>query len=139
MSKVFYIPGEPTAIDYALELTDGPTTTYVTNWTRETLDQLAQRYPGVVIGEEDSFIEQQERALSTQPEEIIEAEYHAAMSGPWPPLVWQLGDGVESFKGSEPVEENVTFIYARKGSRYWRFRGVATLPHPLIAQKIQHH
>ena len=44
MSKVFYIPGEPTAIDYALELTDGPTVTYVTNWTRETLEQLAQRH-----------------------------------------------------------------------------------------------
>ena len=136
MSKVFYIPGEPTAIDYALELVDGH---FVTNWTRETLEQLAQRHPGVVIDEEDRFIEQQERALSTAAEEITEAEYHAAMSGPWPPLVWQLGDGVESFKGQEAGSGNVTLIYARKGSRFWRFRGVATLSHPLIAQKIHHH
>ena len=123
MSKVFYIPGEPTAIDYALELTDGQ---YVTNWTRETLEQLAQRHPGVVIGEEDSFIGQQRRALSTSAEEITEAEYHAAMSGPWPPLVWQLGDGVE-------------FIYVRKGARYWRFQGVSTLSHPMILRKISPH
>lgn len=136
MSKVFYIPGEPTAIDYALELTDGQ---YVTNWTRETLEQLAQRHPGVVIGEENSFIWQQRRALSTSAEEITEAEYHAAMSGPWPPLVWQLGDGVESFKGCEQSGDHATFIYVRKGARYWRFQGVSTLSHPVILRKISSH
>ncbi|KVE37247.1 MULTISPECIES: hypothetical protein [Burkholderia] len=55
MGKVFYIPGTPTAIDYALELDDGRV---VTNWTRETLEQLAERYPGVVIDDEEAFIAQ---------------------------------------------------------------------------------
>jgi len=135
MDKVFYIPGEPTAIDYALELSDGRT---VTHWTRETLAQLAERYPGVVLGDEDTFIQQQERALGTQPEEITEAEYYAALALP-NPLVWQLGDGIESFKGSEYIAGNVTTVYARRGSRFWRFRGVATLPHALIVDKIKHH
>lgn len=135
MNRVFYIPGLPTAIDYALELADGRT---VTNWTRETLEQLAERYPGVVLGDEDTFIQQQERALGSAPEEITEAEYYAALGAPTP-LVWQLSDGIESFKGSEYIAGNVTTIYARRGSRFWRFRGVATLPHALIVDKIKHH
>lgn len=135
MEKVFYIPGSPTAIDYALELGNGQV---VTNWTRETLEQLAERYPGVVLGDEDTFIQQQERALGSTPEEITEAEYYAALTMP-NPLVWQLGDGIESFKGCEYVAGNVTTIYARRGHRFWRFRGVATLPHTLIVQKIKHH
>ncbi|WP_031364329.1 hypothetical protein [Caballeronia sordidicola] len=47
----------------------------MTNWTRETLEQLAHGRSGVVTGEEDPFIEQQERAVSTHLEEITQAEY----------------------------------------------------------------
>lgn len=133
MDKVFYIPGTPTAIDYALELDDGR---IVTNWTRETLEQLAERYPGVVIEDEDAFIAQQERVLSTTPEEITEAEYYSALFI-LPPLDWKGGNGGESFKWSEFVAGNVTTIFVKRQGRYWRFRGVATLPHAVIMAKVE--
>lgn len=132
--QVFYVPGQPHAIDYATER-DGQT---VAHFTGETLAQLAKRYPGVTLGSESEFLEQQSRALRTDPEEITEAAFFEALEV-LPPLDWQGGGGAESFKLSEFYAGNVTTIYANAAGRFWKFRDVATLPHRAIMDRIHEH
>ncbi|MDD4937136.1 MAG: hypothetical protein PHT60_15340 [Acidiphilium sp.] len=131
MTKLFYVPGSTHAIDYAREIAGQ----YVSVYGGRTLAELAEEYPGVVLGDEDSFIEQQERALSTDPKEITETQFMDALEM-LPPLHWMNHGAGESFKCPEFIAGNITTIYARLNGRYWSFQGVATLPHVAIMERI---
>lgn len=135
MNMLFFVPGHPEAIDFAIDAGHGQ---MVTNWTHQTCDQLAEHYPGVVLGDASDFIRAQEQTFGTAPEEITEKQYRAALHF-LTPLHWLHNDEGESFKLNTFITGNITRIYAMHRGRYWRFNGVATLPHAIVMQKIIEH
>lgn len=132
MTMLFYVPGDPHAIDYARE-SEGRLVSMIAG---QTLAELAERYPGVVLADEETFLEQHDRLLSTDPREIAETQFFDAL-GVLPPINWRrYPEGCESFMWSEFIGGNVTTIFARRDDRYWSFQGVATLTHADIMKRI---
>jgi hypothetical protein len=125
MGKVFYIPGTATVIDYARE---GPDGRFYSFWQGQTLDQLAEIYPGVILCDESDFLEAQSRALTIKPELISEREFTEAQSS-MPTLHWTHSESGTSFKSCEFYGGTITLIFVRSDSRFWRFVGDAGLSH----------
>lgn len=133
MTMLFCVPGDPHVIDYARER-EGRLVSMITG---ETPAELAAQYPGVVLADERTFLEQQDRLLSSDPREIAEARFFDAL-GELPPLNRRhYPEGDESFMWPEFVGGNVTTIFARRDDRYWSFQGVATLTHADIMRRVE--
>ncbi|WP_116892916.1 hypothetical protein [Pseudomonas savastanoi] len=131
MSKVFYVPGDTAIIDYARELYG----VYVAQHSGLMLAELHVRHPGAVLGNEESFLVDQERAFGTPPSQTTGARYDFALSQR-KTLSFAVDSVGESFKLADYEVGNMTTIYARVGRRYWTFTGLATLPHHLIMRRV---
>lgn len=129
---VFYVPGESSIIDAAINR-DG---TLVGHYSGETLDEIRLRYPGAEIGEWDVVYAAAEESCKTEPVEITEARF-LEMLNVLPPVRWVREGGAESFKMSERYYGSITGIYARIGKRYFNFSDVITLPHDEIIKRIR--
>jgi hypothetical protein len=134
MKKVFFVPGNTCALDYACEREDGVCVSY---FTGKTLAELQEQYPGAIMGTEAEFTEQMEAACRTEPEPISAEQYADALDT-LPPQDWQgIGTTVESFKLLERYAGRITSIYARVGCSYYRFHDICTLGHADTIQKVQ--
>ena len=132
MSKVFYVPGQTSIIDYAREI--GPNM-WATRCRMLMLPELCICNPGAVLGDEEAFLLAQEAALGTQPQETIEARYDYALTRL--PVLDFAADGRNySFKLEKFEVGNLTRIYALCHGRYWTFLGLATLTHQIIVQRV---
>lgn len=77
MSKVFYVPGQTSIIDYAREIAPNM---WATRCRMLMLPELRVCHPGAVLGDEEAFLLAQEATLGTQPQEITEARYDYALT-----------------------------------------------------------
>lgn len=134
MDSVFFVPGNPSAIDYACLRADGVTVSY---FTGQTLAELQEQYPGAIIGTEAEFMQQMEAATRTAPQKITVEEYADALDA-LPPQDWQgIGSQAESFKFLERYAGRITSIYARVGRSHYRFHDICTLGHAEIIEKVK--
>lgn len=132
MSKVFYVPGQTSIIDYAREI--GPNM-WATRCRMLMLPELCICHPGAVLGDEEAFLLAQEAALGTQPQETTEARYDYALTRL--PVLDFAADGRNySFKLEKFEVGNLTRIFALCHGRYWTFLGLATLTHQIIVQRV---
>ena len=131
---VFYIPGSTGFVDIAINV-DG---VVLSSLSRETHDQLALRYPGVVVGNMDDVLanqKMQEASFKSQPVEITEDRYIKAMEV-LPPFGLVSRWNEESFKMYNLIYGNITEIYLRIGKRYFCFKDEFSMRHDEIVAKI---
>ena len=132
MSKVFYVPGQTSIIDYAREIAPQ---VWASRCRMLMLPELRVSHPGAVLGDEEAFLIAQEAALGTQPQEITEARYDYALTR-LPVLDFAADGKTYSFKLEKYEIGNLTRIYALCHGRYWAFLGLATLTHQMIIQRV---
>lgn len=132
MCKVFYVPGHTSIVDYARELAPGA---WIASHSGLMLAELQIRFPGVVLGDEESFLQDQERAFATRPERTTKARYERCLSERRI-LECRSDAAGESFKLADLEQGNLTRIFVSWGGRYWSFIGLATLPHQLIIRRV---
>lgn len=136
---VYFVPGvqgkASTIVDVAVLDADG---SLRGRFSKETLAQLRCRHPGAELGELEEVVAAQEKALTTEPEEISEEEY-IRMLEVLPPEDWRSAGGMESFKLMERFSGRITNIFVRAGQKYYTFKDVCTMPHANIAAKVQRH
>ena len=132
MTQVFYVPGQPSIIDYARELAPGQ---WATRCGLLMLPELRVRYPGAVLGDEEAFLRDQEAAHGTRPVRISAARYDYALSH-HNVTDFAADNECDSFKLPCGEVGNVTRIYAHWHGCYWTFMALATLPHPAIVERL---
>lgn len=89
----------------------------------QTLEALQTRYPGLKVGDFDEVMLANEMFYREQAVcEIDEPTYIEALEC-LPPLDWVRKGYAESFKMSERITGNTTWIYCRHGERFFRFYG----------------
>jgi hypothetical protein len=132
---IFYIPSTRTKVNNAIDVAMKSDGRIIGVYTSKTLEELAEQYPGVVLGTEQEYEKQIVEAVRTAPVEITEEAYWEALEV-LPPVDWQARKGNDSFKLSEFITLNVTSIYANRGARYYKFRDVATLTHRQIMSRL---
>ncbi|MEA9979902.1 MULTISPECIES: hypothetical protein [unclassified Pseudomonas] len=139
MEKVFYVPGQPWVIDFAVERADGVT---VSQLQGHTLNEVQARSPGVIITTYEDATARIEAGSKTEPRQIDVEDFDYALNV-LPPVRWVRGGDVESFKMSERTNGRVTSIYSRVGASYWKFEDIYTMSHNEIIAKvrkvIEHH
>lgn len=133
MEKVFFVPGQPWVLDYAVERTDG---VIVSEQQGKTLSEIQERHPTALIVDYQVAVEQIESGCKTDPRRIDIEDFEYALNS-LPPQQWQGGAEYETFKMSERTNGRVTAVYARIGSSYWMFRDVHTISHVEIVMKIK--
>jgi hypothetical protein len=133
--KVFYTPASgqlvPRVID-SVVLIDGEERGAC---SRETLAELAKRYPTVTVGDLDEVSRIKEEMMRSDPEPCTEEQFWEALEC-LPPLNWVRAGGGESFKMAERLSGRMTTIYARSGSTYWSFVDCDDLTHAAIMAKV---
>ncbi|WP_109846921.1 hypothetical protein [Pseudomonas aeruginosa] len=135
MCKVFYVPGHTAIIDYARELGRN---VWVAQHSGLMLPELRLRHPGAVLGDEESFLIDQERAYGTPPAPTTPARFEFALSRR-EILDYHADELGESFKLADLEDGNMARIFAKWGGRCWSMQGLATLPHLLIMRRIATH
>ena len=134
MAKVFFVPGNTSAVDYARLRQDGE---WISVHSAQTLDELQATYPGAVLGTELEFTAQMEQACRTEPEHITADQFQDAFEV-LPPVGWTSeGSQTESFKFMEHYSGRITSVYARVGDRFYRFLDVCSLSHAEIISKVR--
>lgn len=132
MSKVFYVPGQTSIIDYAREIAPQ---VWASRCRMLMLPELRVSHPGAVLGDEEAFLIALEAALGTQPQEIKAAQYDYALTR-LPVLDFAADGKTYSFKLEKYEVGNLTRIYALCDGRYWVFLGLATLTHQMIVERV---
>ena len=132
MSKVFYVPGQTSIIDYAREIAPQ---VWASRCRMLMLPELRVSHPGAVLGDEEAFLIAQEAALGTQPQEIKAAQYDYALTR-LPVLDFAADGKTYSFKLEKYEVGNLTRIYVLCDGRYWAFLGLATLTHQMIVERV---
>lgn len=132
----FYVPGSHTGVDTA-RLVNG---VWVGFYSNETQEQLALRYPGVILCDYETMLPQiksAERAkFQKSPERITKEVFWNALED-LPPIDWR-NDGVsESFKFQERISGPFTHIYARIGADYFMMCDDIRTPHAFIINQCQ--
>lgn len=129
--------GQPAVIDDLTVLPDGVA---VGQFSRETIEQLGRRYPGVYIDEMDTVMEQKRTLYRRQFDVIDEDGFMQALEA-LPPVGWSRADGVESFKMSERIFDNITAIYCRlkslSGDRFFRFNDDINMSASAVAERLK--
>jgi hypothetical protein len=132
---LFYVPSTRTRINPAIDAAVCIDGKFVGAYTGKTQEELVKGYPGLKLGTKQEYDEQLIDAVRTDPVEITREQYVDALEV-LPPMDWQATKGDGSFKMSEFYTSNVTWIYANRGSRYFKFRDVATLTHQQIMDRV---
>jgi len=102
------------------------------------LPELRVRYPGAILGDEEAFLIDQERAYGTPPARTTAARFEFNL--PQRPVIDYHADELgASFMLADLDHGNMTTIFAQWGGRYWTLTGLATLPHLLIMRRIATH
>ena len=127
---VFYHPGRG-IIDTARKI-DGVLRSSIRN---ETIDQMRQRYPDVVVGTLDEAIMDHENAMKSKPSEITEDAFNAAFEV-LPPMNRRRGGGGSSFMMMEMLSGQITTIYVSVKGRFFSFNDACTLPHGEIMKMV---
>jgi len=134
MTQCFYQPGALSIIDVAIER-NGALRGVCSN---ESLDEIRQRYPGAILGDLDTFIEDMERQLRTEPEAIDAETYEKALCV-LPPLDYQGSAVAASFKCSEFFSGRMTSVYCHlriDGRHYFfTFMDAYTIKHAAIVAR----
>ncbi|MEJ7804383.1 MAG: hypothetical protein WKG03_00460 [Telluria sp.] len=76
-------------------------------------------------------------AALIQPPVEITADKFDEMLGVMPPTLWVRNGDDETFQLCEMYSENVCYIFARMGARYFALRDRNTLNHKQILTKIR--
>jgi hypothetical protein len=128
-TPVYYVPGRPGIIDTTILQGD----VYVGCFSKETLPQIAKRYPGAALGELGPVSEQSENYYRSPPVEIT-LERYIEMLEVLPPVDWvQIGDA-DSFKLSEHTSGNITAIFCRIGARCFALSDSVFTKHEAIVE-----
>jgi len=136
---VFFIPGSrrqnglPEIVDVAVRDKDG---VLRSNTTHSTLEQMRQRYPDAVVGELDVVTQERREQYCREFIEVDEDRF-AEQLDMLPPQDWKTVDGVESFKCLEPLDDGITTIHCRYGSRFYRFNGPINMTGSEIAAPVK--
>ncbi|MFW5393971.1 hypothetical protein V1951_22155 [Yersinia sp. 2544 StPb PI] len=85
---------------------------------------------------EAAYWQSREVSAKTEPEAITLVEFMDAI-GTMYPHDWQGDAQSESFKLAEMYCGNVTYIYAKVGECYFKFRDVVTLSHSSIVKRLE--
>jgi len=101
------------------------------------LSRLAAYGPDLTVLPLAEASARHEQAFKTEPTEITEAEWHAALNV-LPPVAWRNTAAGESFKMSERTTGAVTAIYVRINARHFTFTDDIRLPHAdCVARVLQ--
>lgn len=136
---VFFIPGlkRPNGlseiIDVAVRDKDG---VLRSNTTHSTLDQMRLRYPEATVGELEAVARARREEHCQEFIEVDEDQF-AEQLDMLPPQDWKTVDGVESFKCLEPLDDGITSIHCRHGSRFYRFNGPINMTGTEIAAHVK--
>ncbi|AUQ43883.1 hypothetical protein ACW6B4_003199 [Yersinia ruckeri] len=87
-------------------------------------------------GVETAYWQSREVSAKTEPEAITLTEFMDAIGNMYP-LDWQGDAHSQSFKLPEMYCGNVTYIYAKVGECYFKFRDVLTLSHTAIVKRLE--
>lgn len=92
--------------------------------------------PAMELVSEDEYIQTRINQVITPITEITAEIYndHLEML---PPVCWTTAAGVESFKMSERIFDNITSIYAKRGNRYFSFDDSIYLTPHMIADRVK--
>ncbi len=102
----------------------------------ETLEELRLNYDSSMeLMSEDEYIQNRISQLITPISEITAEIYNDKLEM-LPPVCWTTAAGVESFKMSERIFDNITSIYAKKGGRYFSFDDSIYLTPHMIADRV---
>lgn len=133
MENVFYVPGQPWVIDFAIQRADGAT---VTRLQGHTLEEVQARHPGAQLMSYQKAEQQIEAGCKTSPRRIDREDFDYALNV-LPPVRWDQNGKYETFLMSERINGRVTGIYARVSDSYWKFEDVYTLSHVEIIAKVR--
>jgi len=95
-----------------------------------------EAYPGLQMCTIEEFKKLQEDAARTEPSQITENGFHAALRALPPERHEKRGD-VLFFTCSEYYVASITAFYAYHKGRYWTFRDRFDLPDDAVAEKIK--
>lgn len=127
--ECYYSPASLTVID--LIMPNG-----LTQYGRQTEEQIRVRYPDALrLGFDDAILAK-ENALIDAPVEISEERFVEALEV-LPPNQWRTIGDEESFKMCEHLSGAVTRIYARLGKRFFSFNDRFNLPHEQVIAKCK--
>lgn len=134
--QVFYTPAKdgvmPQIIDIAITGEDGQT---LGQYSSQTLEQIAARHPGALLGDSEAVTLERENMQRTMPTRITAQQYRDAMEV-LPPEGWARTHLGESFKLCEYLSGRMTHIYAQVQDEHWEFCDVASMPHVEIMAKV---
>lgn len=134
MTKVFCNSKDGNIIDAIVLSGNGE----IGKYSRMTMAQLAVDHPDVMVDTAENAVSRYEQSMITPPVEITHDDFEYALSV-LPPLNWVFnGEGdTESFKMSEFISGNITAIYARIGSSFFKMHDQYLKPHEDIVRLIQ--
>lgn len=130
-AKLLQKPNTPVDCDQS-----GEPPVYVSFWSGQTMEQMAQQYTGLQIGEMDDFIATRETELTSQPELITQEQFWEALEC-MPPNDWHNLGNTESFMCCEHLCGRITAIYVRIGENHYSFNDLCTRTHKEIINKVK--
>lgn len=128
ITHYFYIPGSLSALDAVHPFTQRAC------YGGQTKDELIAQHGDVEVLTSDEVLQRVSAAALTAPEEITEAEFIDALNC-MPPCHWRRANGAESFQMSERYTANITTVYVRLGTRYFKWRDEMGTAHDTLAAK----
>lgn len=108
----------------------------LTKFSRDTIDEVRERYPDAVTLPLSEAAERIEATFKSEPVEI-ERETYEDMFEVLPPVDYSTGQGWRSFKMCERTSGNVTAIYATDGARYFHLSDSIYTPHDEIVRRCR--
>ncbi|HHH2235411.1 TPA: DUF1419 domain-containing protein [Yersinia enterocolitica] len=135
----FYIPGNLWATGVAIWKSGA----YICGYTKQTLEQLRQQHPTMVLLSFDAVEKAIEESAITSVIEISEDKYNEFLNI-LPPLDWVGGEGSCTFKLREMYVGNITSIYVRYHDgecryKYFTFRNRVTIKHVEILNLVREY
>lgn len=133
MDKVFYVPGQPWVLDFAVEREDG---VLVSEQEGKTLAEIQHRSPSAILVTYKQAVEKIEAGCKSNPRPIDAADFLYAQNE-LPLEQWVVGFEYESFKLGDRINGRIAAIYARIGNTYWKFEDVYSLSHIQIITRVK--
>lgn len=132
MSKVFFVPGQTTIIDYAREI--GPNM-WAARCSWLMLPEIRVRHPGAVLDDQTAFLQAQESSNGTKPARLTEARFDFAVSN-GQVLDYFADETGDSFILQAPEVGDLVRVYARCFGHCWWFLCLPIITHSEIRSRI---
>jgi PmbA protein len=132
MSKVFFVPGQTTIIDYAREI--GPNM-WAARCSWLMLPEIRVRHPSAVLDDQTAFLQAQESSNGTKPARITEARFDFAVSN-GQVLDYFADETGDSFILQAPEVGDLVRVYARCFGHCWSFLCLPIITHSEIRSRI---